>query len=98
MDYDSTPITATFTAGSTITIINVPVIRDSIVEGLEHFVLNFTIPSSLESQVIPGTIAETFIVIRDNTSKQISVRFNKFKFEFIISYYCEIQPVYISCQ
>ena len=71
MDYDSTPLNATFTAGSTSTIVNVSVIKDDIAEGSETFDLNFTIPSSLEDQIMPGTITEAVGNITDNTSKKI---------------------------
>ena len=71
MDYDSTPLTATFTAGSTSTIVNVSVIKDDIAEGSEIFNLNFTVPSSLEDQVILGTIITAVGNITDDTSKKI---------------------------
>ena len=71
MDYDSTPLNATFTAGSTSTIVNVPVIKDDIAEKSETFNLNFTIPSSLENRVISGTITTAVGNITDNTSKKI---------------------------
>ena len=70
MDYDSAPLTATFTAGSTSTTVNVPVINDNIAEELEKFDLSFTIPSSLESQVISGAITKAVGNITDNTSKK----------------------------
>ena len=71
MDYDSTPFNATFTAGSTSTIVNVPVIKDNIAEGSETFNLNFIIPSSLKDQIMPGTITEAVGNITDKTSKKI---------------------------
>ena len=71
MDFISSPITATFIAGTTIATIDVPVIIDNIVESLEVFGLNIIIPPSLEDQVILGGIAETIAYITDNTSKQI---------------------------
>ena len=40
MDYDSNPIMATFTAGSTSAMVNVPVTMDSIVERGETFDLD----------------------------------------------------------
>ena len=71
MDYDSTPLNATFTAGSTSTIVNVPVIKDNIKEGSETFNLSFTILSSLEDRVISGTIITAVGNITDSTSKKI---------------------------
>ena len=70
MDYDSTPITATFTIGSTSTTVNVPVIKDDIVEESETFNLAFTIPSSLKDQVKLGDVTDAVGTIIDNTSKK----------------------------
>ena len=72
MDYSSTPITATFTAGSTKATINVPVTVDNIVEESETFNLSFTIPSSEISKfVVPGNISKAIGNITDNTSKKM---------------------------
>jgi len=68
VDYTSAPITATFTAGTTSTTVDVPVSTDNITEGSESFDLTFTIPSSL-SHVIPGNIAMAVGSITDTTSK-----------------------------
>ena len=69
VDYDSTPINATFTAGSTSTTVNVPLTTDNIVEGPETFKLTITIPSSLSGQVMLGTIPEAIGNITDDTGK-----------------------------
>ena len=71
MDYDSTPITATFTAGTTRAMVNVPLTNDNIVELLETFDLIFTIPSSLQDQVVPGAATMATGIITDNDSKKI---------------------------
>ena len=71
MDYNSTPLNATFTAGSNSTVVNVPVIKDDIAEESETFDLNFIIPLSLEDQIMSGTITEAVGNITDNTSKKI---------------------------
>ena len=71
MDYDSAPIDATFTAGTTSTIVTVPLINDSIAEEPETFDLNFTIPLSLSDQVIPGTTTEAIGNITDDTGKTV---------------------------
>ena len=78
MDYDSTPINATFTAGTTRAMVNVPVTMDDIVEEQERFNLSFTIPSSLQGQVISGDTATANGIITDDTSKNSFARFNKF--------------------
>ena len=69
MDYDSTPINATFTAGTTRAMVNVPLINDDIVEAPETFDLIFTIPSSLQGQVIPGSTTMANGIITDDDSK-----------------------------
>ena len=71
MDYNSTLVNVTFTAGSISAVANVPVIMDNIVEGPEIFDLSLDIPSSLQGQVIPGTITKAIGSIIDNTSKKI---------------------------
>ena len=71
MDYDSTPIDATFVAGTNITTINISVIKDNIVEESETFDLNFVIPSSLSGRVIPGNINKTVGSIADHICKII---------------------------
>ena len=70
-DYNSTPIMATFTAGTTSTTVNVPLINDSIAEGPETFSLTITIPSSLSGQVELGTITEAVGYIIDDTSEMM---------------------------
>ena len=67
MDYTSTPITTTFTAGTTSTTIDISVSTDDISEGPETFDLTFTIPSSL-SRVVPGNITMAIGNITDTTS------------------------------
>ena len=73
MDYDSNPVMATFTAGSTSAMVNVPVTVDDIVEGPETFDLSFTIPSSLQVQIMPGMFTKAAAIIDDNSSKKNSV-------------------------
>ena len=68
VDYNSTPITATFAAGTNSTTINVLVTRDIISEDSETFDLKFTIPSSLKA-VHRGGTDRAVGRIDDNTSK-----------------------------
>ena len=82
MDYDSTPLNATFTAGSNSIVVNVSVIKDNIIEQKETFDLNFTIPSSMKDQIMPGTIIEAIGNITDNTSKKIC-----YLHDFVVSCY-----------
>ena len=74
MDYDSNPIMATFTAGSTSAMVDVPVTVDGIVEEPETFDLNFTIPSSLQGHIMPGVNTTAIAIITDNSSKKSSVK------------------------
>ena len=74
MDYSSNPIMATFTAGSTNAMVDVPVTMDGIVERPETFDLNFTISSSLQGQIIPGVNTTAIAIITDDTSKKSSVK------------------------
>ena len=69
MDYTSTPITTTFPAGATSIVIDIPVTVDDIVEESEMFDLNFTISSSLNDRIIPGSITKATAVITDDTGK-----------------------------
>lgn len=72
MDYTSTPITATFTASSTITTINIPVTVDNIVEESEMFDLSFTIPSSpISNFIVQGNVSKAIGNITDDTSKKL---------------------------
>ena len=70
-DYNSTPINATFTAGTTSTAVNVPLINDSVAEGPETFDLTITIPPSLRGQVVSGTITEAVGNITDDTGESL---------------------------
>ena len=69
MDYNTTPITATFIAGATTTAVNVSLINDTIVEGPETFDLNITIPPPLNGRVILGNVTKAIGNITDNTGK-----------------------------
>ena len=69
MDYTSTPVDATFTAGSIDATISIPVTMDVLAEESEVFNLKFTIPSSLSSKVVPGNITTANGTITDDTSK-----------------------------
>ena len=76
MDYDSTAINATFTAGYTSAMVNVPVTVDGIVERPETFDLRFTILSSLQRQIMPGVNTTAVGIILDDTSKKRLVILN----------------------
>ena len=81
---------ATFTAGSTSAMVNVPVTVDGIVERTETFDLSFTIPSSLQGQVMPGAITTAAAIIADETSKEILLSSVKLLYLFAISYYGKV--------
>ena len=69
VDYTSTPINATFTAGTISTTINVPVTRDNIAEESETFNLGLNVITSLSGRVTPGGISASTVTITDDTSK-----------------------------
>ena len=73
MDYTSTPITATFTAGTNNTTINISVTIDDIVEESETFNLGLTISTSLNDRITLGTTSTATATITDDTSKDICV-------------------------
>ena len=70
MDYESTLISATFTAGSTNTTVNISIITDNIVENPELFGIQLNITDTLmfKNQIILGN--DGICVIEDNTSKK----------------------------
>ena len=70
MDYDSTPVNATFTAGTNSTIANISVITDNIAEDYEVFgiQLNFTDRLMFKHQIDLGS--DSICFIDDNTSKK----------------------------
>ena len=72
MDYTSTPITATFDAGTASSTVNVSVTEDEILEPAETFDLTFTIPSMFSTRVLmrdPNTATGNII---DSTGKDYS--------------------------
>jgi len=66
VDYTSTPITATFPAGTNSTTISVPVTMDNIAEQSETFDLSLTITGE---NILPGDIIRAIGNITDATSK-----------------------------
>ena len=49
--------------------INVPVTKDNIIEEMETFKLNLSIPSSVNGRVMLGDITTATVTIIDDTSK-----------------------------
>ena len=68
-DYTSTPINATFPVGTGSIIISVPVTKDNIIEEIETFKLNLSMPSSVNGRVMLGNITTATVTIIDDTSK-----------------------------
>ncbi|XP_065905004.1 uncharacterized protein [Dysidea avara] len=96
VDYTSTPITATFTAGTTSTTVDVPVTKDNIGEGLETFDLSFTLIPSSPSGIESGSITTAIGQIIDTTGLLVNFTSNNFTgseaagfvtTEIILSYY-----------
>lgn len=71
MDYNTSPIPATFIAGTNSTTVNIPLFSDNTVEGPETFKLNITIPPPLSGRVTLGTITEAVGNISDDTGKMV---------------------------
>ena len=69
MDYTSTAVNATFTAGTANTTVNVSVTNDNILEPSEMFGLIFTIPSMLSTRVLMGNPNMATGNIIDSTGK-----------------------------
>lgn len=70
MDYASTPITATFLAGTNSTTINVPIANDNKIEDTETFDLNITIPPLLTGKLSTRGITTAVGRILDESSKK----------------------------
>ena len=71
MDYTSTPITATFTAGTTRTTIDIPVSTDDIVERTETFQLQLSLPLSMKYAVKLTHPNRVTAVIIDSSSMYV---------------------------
>ena len=71
MDYTSTPITATFTAGTTSTRIDIPVTMDDIVERTETFQLQLSLPLSMKYAVKLTHPNRVTAVIIDSSSMYV---------------------------
>lgn len=65
-------IIATFRAGTTSAVINVPITEDNVLEQWETFALNFNIPTLVNDVVIKGRLTEAVGVIIDTTSKLLN--------------------------
>ena len=51
---------------------NIPVINDDIVEGVETFSMSLSVPSSFNPEVTTGTITSAAVTITDTTSEYCS--------------------------
>ena len=69
MDYTSTPLLATFSAGNNKTEISITINEDSVIETDEKFDLVFTIPFSISDVIIAGTEMIATGIIIDSTGK-----------------------------
>ena len=66
VDFNSTTQTATITAGTNNSTINITVINDDIVEGNETFNMTLDVPTS--RGIIAGAITRATVTIIDSTS------------------------------
>ena len=70
VDFDTTPLTATFGSGMTIRSVSVPVIDDMLAEGRnETFYLNISISPSLGPAITAAGRDTATIIIIDTTSE-----------------------------
>ena len=90
VDYTSAPINATFPVGSTSTTVVVPVSKDNILEERETFNLNFSIPSSLNGQIVPGNITTATGIVVDDTSKNKLLETLEWIYIPFVRCYCKI--------
>jgi len=60
---------ATFSVGTTIVNISLPIIEDDVIEAVEEFDLMFTIPAPISDVVIAGNEINATGVIIDSTGK-----------------------------
>jgi len=69
VDFDSASQTATITAGTSSSTVNITVVDDDTVEGDEMFIMNLNVPTSLGPGIVAGTITMATATIIDTTSK-----------------------------
>ena len=74
VDFNPTPLTATFASGMTMSNVSVPVNNDSFLEGPEEFNLTLDVPSSLGPAVTAGDRVRATGVIIDSSSKYDRLR------------------------
>ena len=78
VDFNTTPLTATFASGSRRSIVRVPVIVDAIREEQEEFDLRLDVPSSLGPAITAGDRITATGVITDNFNIITNVLICKF--------------------
>ena len=66
-DFNSTSQTATITAGSSSSTVNITVVDDNIVEGDETFTMNLSVPNV--SRIMAGAITMATATIIDTSSR-----------------------------
>ena len=71
VDYTSTSITATFPAGINSTTVNIPVIRDNIVERNETIQLEIYLPVPAKYAVETGNPSKATAIITDSSSTYV---------------------------
>ena len=67
VDYDNTTLTATFTNGSNITTVEIPIINDTIVEKNEVFNVTINLPKTTGVRVMVGDRSTATAVIIDSS-------------------------------
>ena len=69
VDFDSALQTATITAGTNTSTVNIAVVNDNIVEGNETFTMNLNVPALLGPGIIAGDITMATGIIIDSSGK-----------------------------
>ena len=69
VDFNTTPLTATFDSGMTMSSVSVPVMDDNIVERNETFNVILKIPPSVNRRIMTDAQNIAMVTITDSTSK-----------------------------
>ena len=88
VDFDTTPLTATFDSGMTMSSVSVPVIDDDVVEGNETLNAILSIPLSVH-RITVGDRHTATITIIDSTSKYCSIHHKMVAINFIYLSCCK---------
>lgn len=90
VDFNTSPLTATFASGAVVSRVSVPVFADSQIESNEQFDLMLTIPSSLREGLI--TMATGIIIDSTGTLMRSIILYRMLL--YIVNFsYCEVPTI-----